>query len=56
MQLSDPDCSYLLYIFLQVEKNKSLLTVFENVQGLNSAILMTNGIRTVRQGVDIFDI
>ena len=51
-------CSYLLYIFLQLGKIKvtakwGLKIVRIHIQ--NSAIIMTNGIRKVRQGVDIFD-
>jgi len=41
-------CSYLLYIFFQVGKIKVTAK-----QGLK--ILMTKGMRKVRQGVDIFD-
>ena len=51
-------CSYLLYIFLQLGKIKvtakwGLKIVRIHIQ--NSAIIMTNGIRKVWQGVDIFE-
>ena len=51
-------CSYSLYIFLQVGKIK--VTAKRGLKILrihcqNSALKMTNGIRKVRQRVDIFD-
>ena len=50
--------SYLLYIFLKVGKikvNAKQGLKILRIQCQNSAIIMTNGIRKVRQGVDIFD-
>ena len=51
-------CSYLLYIFLQVGKikvtAKGVLKILR-IHSQNFAIIMTNGIRKVRQGVDIFN-
>ena len=51
-------CSYELYIFLQVGNIK--VTAKRGLKILrihcqNSALTMTNGIRKVRQGVEIFD-
>ena len=50
--------SYLLYILLQVGKTK--VTAMRGLKILrilcqNSTIIMTNGIRKLKQGVDIFD-
>ena len=55
MQLFDPDCSYLLHIFLQAGKVK--FTAKEGLEMFrihcqNSVSKMTNGIRKIRQGVD----
>ena len=57
MQLFDPSiyCSYLLYIFLQVGKIKVAGLEILRIQCRNSVMIITNGIRKVRQGVDIFD-
>ena len=59
MHLFAPDCSYLSYVFLQVGKKiKSLLSRVWKFCGSisqNFAILITNEIRKVRQGVNIFD-
>ena len=51
-------CSYLLYIFLQVGKTKVTTKLgFKILRNhcQNTAIIMTNRIRKVRQGVDFFD-
>ena len=48
-------CSYLLYIFLQVGKIKVAGLEILRIQCRNSVMIITNGIRKVRQGVDIFD-
>ena len=58
MQLLAPNPSYLSYVFLQVGKIKvtakrGLKLLWIHCQ--NSALIMTNGIRKVRLGVDIFD-
>ena len=58
MQLFASYSKYLLYIFLQDGKIK--VTAKRGLKILrihcqNSALIMTNGIRKVRQGVDIFD-
>ena len=55
MQLFAQECSYL---FLQV--GKIIITAKQGLKILRihsqtSAIIMTNGIRKVRQGMDIFD-
>ena len=50
--------SYLLYLFLQVRKKASALSGVCKFQGYhcqNSTLIMTNGIRKVKLGVDIFD-
>ena len=51
--------SYLLYLFLQVGGEKSLHKAgFENSEEIVVRVpllIMTNGIRKVRLGVDIFD-
>ena len=58
MQLFDPNRSYLSYLFLQVGKRKVTARLGLKILWIhcqNSALIMTNGIRKVRLGVDIFN-
>ena len=58
MHLFAPNCSYVSYVFLEVRKIKvtakqgfKILWIFCQ----NFALIMTNGIKKIRLGVDIFD-
>ena len=58
MQLFAPDCAYLSYVFLQVGQIKVIAKLGLKIMWINrqnSALIMTNGIRKVKLGIDIFD-
>ena len=58
LELFNPDCLYLSYVFFRLEKIKLIAERFLEMFRIhcqNPAILITNGIRKVRQAVDILD-
>ena len=58
LELFNPDCLYLSYVFFRLEKIKLIAERFLEMFRIycqNRSILITNGIRKVRQAVDILD-